>query len=92
MANKLPHTCPSCNGKLKVIGLQCNVCETKVSGEFDLPVLAQLNSDEQKFIIDFVKSGGSIKDMVRQLGLSYPTVRNILDDIIQKIIDYEKEN
>ena len=90
MANKtLPFLCPGCSSTLKVSELQCDNCETKVSGMFSLPILARLNNDEQKFIIDFVKSGGSIKDMVKQLGLSYPTVRNMLDDIIIKIECYE---
>ncbi|MDR1055104.1 MAG: DUF2089 domain-containing protein [Prevotellaceae bacterium] len=91
MANKLPYLCPSCGGQLKVIGLQCNRCETQVSGVFDLPVLARLSTDDHKFIVDFVKSGGNIKDMVRQLGLSYPTVRNMLDEIILKIKNYEQD-
>ncbi|MFR2062807.1 MAG: DUF2089 family protein [Alistipes sp.] len=37
------------------------------------------------FILDFVKSSGSLKEMARKLGLSYPTVRNRLDDIIAQI-------
>lgn len=90
MANKLPCSCPSCGGQLTVISLQCAQCSTQVSGNFNLPLLAQLTDDEQRFIIDFVKNGGSIKDMVKQLGLSYPTVRNLLDDIIAKITAYEK--
>jgi hypothetical protein len=87
---KLPDICPSCSAPLHVTSLGCNTCETIVSGKFQLPVLARLSTDEQKFILDFVKSSGSLKVMAQQLGLSYPTVRNLLDDIILKLQQTEK--
>jgi len=87
---KLPDICPSCSAPLYVTSLGCSTCETIVSGKFQLPVLARLSTDEQKFILDFVKSSGSLKVMAQQLGLSYPTVRNLLDDIILKLQQTEK--
>ena len=87
---KLPDICPSCSSPLQVTSLGCNVCETTVSGKFALPILARLTPDEQKFVLDFVKSSGSLKLMAQQLGLSYPTVRNLLDDIIIKLQENEK--
>jgi hypothetical protein len=57
---------------------------------YDLPLLAQLSTDEQDFILKFVKNSGSLKDMAKDLGLSYPTVRNLLDSIIDKIKNDEK--
>ena len=36
-------------------------------------------------VCDFVKSSGSLKDMAKSMGVSYPTVRNILDDLIEKL-------
>lgn len=86
----LPCNCPSCQSQLKVKSLKCDNCGTEVIGLYELPVLARLTVEEQSFILKFVKSSGSLKDMEKQLGLSYPTVRNLLDDIIQKLIDYEK--
>lgn len=82
---KLPIICPSCDHSLIVSELSCTSCKTKISGAFKLPVLLQLNSDEQQFILQFVISGGSLKKMAQQLNKSYPTVRNMLDDIIEKI-------
>ncbi len=82
---KLPIICPSCDHSLNVSELSCISCETKISGAFKLPVLLQLNSEEQQFILQFVISGGSLKKMAEQLNKSYPTVRNILDDIIEKV-------
>ena len=50
-----------------------------------LPLLARLSEKEQQFVLDFVKSSGSLKDMAKNIGVSYPTVRNILDDLIEKL-------
>lgn len=86
----LPCNCPSCQTQLKVKSLRCENCGTEVHGLYDLPILARLSVEEQDFILKFVKSSGSLKDMAKQLGLSYPTVRNLLDDIITKITNYER--
>ncbi|WP_108822115.1 DUF2089 family protein [Dysgonomonas sp. Marseille-P4361] len=86
----LPCKCPSCQNQLKVKSLVCENCETQVHGLYELPILAQLSVDEQNFILKFVKNSGSLKDMAKELGLSYPTVRNLLDDVIKKIKNYEK--
>ncbi|MEO6850652.1 MAG: DUF2089 family protein [Mucilaginibacter sp.] len=86
---KLPCVCPSCSSTLLVTSLGCKECETIVSGSFQLPSLAQLDIADQKFIVSFVKSSGSLKIMAQQLGLSYPTVRNLLDDIILKLTSTE---
>jgi len=91
MSKTLPLSCPSCANKLKVQSLWCEHCETKVNGSYDLPVLASLSIDEQKFVMDFVKSSGSLKEMSKKIGLSYPTVRNMLDDIINKITSRESQ-
>ena len=81
----LPFICPSCQSQLQVKNLKCENCSTEVTGLYDLPVLARLPQDDQAFVLNFVKCSGSLKDMAKQLGLSYPTVRNMLDEIIQKI-------
>lgn len=90
MLKKLPHVCPSCSSPLRVKSLICGNCATEVSGEFELPLLASLPPDNQAFILDFVKSSGSLKLMAEKLKLSYPTVRNMLDDIIRRIEQNEK--
>lgn len=82
---RLPLQCPGCNTPLKVSKLYCESCRTEVSGSFELPLLTHLNEKEQTFVIDFVKAGGSLKEMARNMNLSYPTVRNLLDDLIEKL-------
>lgn len=87
---KLPCYCPSCQATLKVKSLKCEECQTEVTGLYSLPLLAQLPFSDQEFILKFIKNSGSLKDMAKELNLSYPTVRNLLDEIIEKIKNYEK--
>lgn len=85
MNKKLPLRCPSWENSLLVKQLHCERCETEVSGLYSLPLLSRLSDEDQKFILDFVKASGSLKIMAQNMKLSYPTVRNLLDDIISKI-------
>jgi len=77
---------------MQVTELSCTECDTKISGSFPLPALLRLNPEDQKFILDFIKSSGSLKVMARQLELSYPTVRNMLDRIIDSLEKLEAQN
>ena len=81
----LPTKCPACNKQLKVKELFCQACETEIEGAFDLPQLAKLCAEDQGFILQFIKASGSLKEMAKLLKLSYPTVRNRLDEIIEHI-------
>jgi len=89
-SSMLPCYCPSCQTQLKVKSLRCESCGTEVSGSYELPTLALLTVEDQQFILDFVRHSGSLKEMANQLDLSYPTVRNRLNSIIEKIQTYEK--
>ena len=82
---RLPVSCPSCGGNLAVRRLYCDQCETEVEGLYLLPSLAAVAPDDQEFILEFMKASGSLKDMAKFLGVSYPTVRNRLDEIIGKL-------
>lgn len=82
---RLPIVCPSCENILKVSQMKCSHCDTAISGNFDLPVLLRLTQEEQEFILNFFLSSGSIKEMARQADISYPTMRNKMDDLIEKV-------
>lgn len=56
-----------------------------IEGEFELPQLAQLNVEDQVFVTAFVRSHGSIKEMERIFGVSYPTIKSRLNRISQKL-------
>jgi hypothetical protein len=85
MKKNLPNICPGCSTTLQVKCLRCSQCQTEVIGIFNLPPLAILSQEDQDFIISFIRCSGSLKTMAQQLSLSYPTVRNLLDGIIEKI-------
>ncbi len=86
----LPLQCPSCESPLKVGRMFCTECGTEVCGSFELPLFARLTEKEQQFAIDFIKASGSLKDMAKSMGVSYPTVRNRLDDLIDKLRKMEQ--
>ena len=88
---QLPIVCPSCQGVLKVQRLACDTCGTTVGGSFDLPILARLPEEDQAFIIRLIEASGSLKEMARVYGISYPTIRNRLDSLINRI-EKIKEN
>ena len=81
----LPVICPACSSRLKVKRLECQDCLTQIEGAYELPPLAQLSDADQLFLLEFVKASGSLKEMAKFLKLSYPTVRNRLDEIIERI-------
>lgn len=87
---KLPTICPACNSQLKVRQLACENCQTHIEGMYELSPLLKLLPDDQAFVLEFIKSSGSLKEMARLLRLSYPTVRNRLDEIIEHIKLTEK--
>lgn len=89
--NKLPVLCPSCEHELRVTQLSCENCQTGVSGSFALPLLLKLPQDELDFVLQFFMTSGSLKQMAQQMNISYPTVRNKLDDIIEHLQKLKNE-
>ncbi len=80
-----PKNCPACSTTIEVSECTCPACNTKIQGKFVLPKLLTLTQEEQQFITDFLLCSGSLKDMANQMGVSYPTMRNRLDDLIKKL-------
>jgi len=85
----LPTVCPCCGEELHVRSMHCTACDTVVSGDYALPPLMRLPVAERQFVLDFVRSSGSLKEMARKMELSYPTVRNKLDDLIARLKTFE---
>jgi hypothetical protein len=88
---KLPSICPACQSQLNIKKLSCQKCSTEIEGLFELPALAKLSGEDQEFVVQFVKCSGSLKEMARLQKLSYPTVRNRLDGIIEQIKPVENQ-
>ncbi len=78
-------SCPRCAKSLKPVRLACAACGTTVEGDFELPELATLPREHQEFIKVFLLARGNITEVERLLGVSYPTVRNRLDAVLQAL-------
>src|SRR5579872_1964320 len=78
----IPPQCPVCEGDLTVTQLQCASCGTEVNGSFTLGRLASLREPHASLLEMFLRVRGNVKDMERELGLSYPTVRARLDEAL----------
>ena len=79
---KLLGTCPVCRHTLSISRLYCDSCQTAIEGNFGISKLGQLSQEHQQFIDVFVKARGNIKEVEKELNISYPTVRKRLDDVI----------
>jgi len=74
--------CPSCQGNLTVSQLNCPSCAIAINGEFMPPALLKLTPAQLDFVEVFLKNRGVIRDVERELGISYPTVRGRLDEVV----------
>jgi hypothetical protein len=90
MEKKMPLDCPSCGTRLGISKMHCAGCGTEVSGDYDIPRLMRLSPREVAFAEAFIASSGSLKEMARRMEVSYPTVRNLLDEIIDKLKKMEE--
>jgi len=77
--------CPSCDGELSVARLKCPSCAIAIEGEFSFPALLRLNRGQLDFVEVFLKNRGIIREVERELGVSYPTVRARLDEVIEAL-------
>jgi hypothetical protein len=85
--NQLPNHCPICSaGDLVITGFYCRECDTRVEGRFVTSVpFAQLTPEQLHFMETFVRCEGKITRVEEELGLSYPTIRNRLHDVIRAL-------
>ncbi len=81
----VPGQCPVCSQELHVTRLQCRNCGTGIDGHFRLDRFARLSGDQLGFLEVFIKNRGIIKDVEAELGISYPTVRARLDEVIRAL-------
>ena len=78
--------CPACgNTEFRIERLACTNCGTAVEGKFSVSRLATLPDEQVAFVETFLKCRGNIKEVERELGLSYPTVRARLDEIVRAL-------
>lgn len=77
--------CPICSAQLRVVRLECGSCGTRLEGSFSLGRFHSLSPDHLEFLEVFIRARGNFKDVERELGISYPTVRSRLDVVIRAL-------
>jgi hypothetical protein len=85
----VPHdaiaTCPVCAGELAVTRLRCGTCGTTLEGEFSVGRFASLSREQTQVLESFLRSRGNLRDMERELGISYPTVRARVEALVRAL-------
>ena len=78
-AKKLISRCPFCEGRLEISRLGCGQCDTSIETTLPIPSFFRLPADLQEFVMTFLRCQGKIRDVEKELGVSYPTVIKRLD-------------
>ncbi|MFN2129133.1 MAG: DUF2089 domain-containing protein [Anaerolineae bacterium] len=78
-------TCPVCGETLTVTRLYCRTCDTTVEGHFTLGRFYQLSPEQMAFVETFIRCEGKLTRVQEELGMSYPTVRSRLNEVIQAL-------
>ena len=85
----MPHdvisTCPVCSNELAVTRLHCRSCGTTLEGDFSVGRFGRLNRDQLTLLESFLRSRGNLRDMERELGISYPTVRSRVEALVRAL-------
>jgi len=77
--------CPVCGDELTVTKLHCRNCDSAIEGHFNLGKFYRLTPEQLHFVETFIKCEGKITRVEEELGISYPTVRNRLNDVIRAL-------
>jgi hypothetical protein len=85
----MPHdviaTCPVCANELAVTRLHCGSCGTTLEGDFSVGRFGRLTREQHALLESFLRSRGNLREMERELGLSYPTVRSRVDALVRAL-------
>ena len=82
---KVPERCPTCGGTLEVTELSCPSCGTTLRGRWTTCPFCKLPPEDLELLETFLRCRGNVKEMERILGLSYPTVRNRVNELLRKL-------
>lgn len=82
---KVLEQCPACGGQIEITGLQCTHCHTGVTGRFAPCRFCRLLPESVQFLEVFVKNKGNVKEMERELGISYWTIRSRINELIAEL-------
>lgn len=82
---RIVSTCPFCSGELQIGKLVCRGCETQIETNLQIPIFFRMPEELQDFVMVFLRCRGSIRDVEKELGISYPTVCKKLD-LVNKLL------
>ena len=85
MAHDVISICPVCSGELAVTRLHCRSCGTTLEGEFSVGRFGRLSREQVVLLESFLRSRGNLRDMERELGISYPTVRTRVEALVRAL-------
>jgi hypothetical protein len=85
MAHDVISTCPVCSGELAVTRLRCSSCGTTLEGDFSVGRFARLSREQMALLESFLRSRGNLRDIERELGISYPTVRARVEALVRAL-------
>jgi hypothetical protein len=85
MARDVIATCPVCENELSITRLHCRSCGTALEGEFGVGRFGRLSREQMALLESFLRSRGNLKEMERELGISYPTVRGRVDALVRAL-------
>lgn len=85
--NRFISKCPVCDGEMVVTRLHCPQCDTQIEGSFYPPAnpLAQLTPEQVQFLLAFIRCDGRFNRLEEELRMSYPTLRNRMNEIIRAL-------
>ena len=85
MPNDVISTCPVCSHELAVTRLHCVHCGTTLEGDFSVGRYGRLSREQLALLESFLRSRGNLREMERELGISYPTVRNRVEALVRAL-------
>lgn len=85
MVHDVISTCPVCSGELTITRLHCRTCGTALEGEFGVGRFGRLSREQLALLESFLRARGNLKEMERELGISYPTVRGRIDALVRAL-------
>jgi hypothetical protein len=85
MARDVIATCPVCENELSITRLHCRSCGTALEGEFGVGRFGRLSREQMALLESFLRSRGNLKEMERELGISYPTVRGRIEALVRAL-------
>jgi len=83
--NDVISTCPVCSHELAVTRLHCVHCGTTLEGDFSVGRYGRLSREQLALLESFLRSRGNLREMERELGISYPTVRNRVEALVRAL-------